>query len=529
MVDNQKKLELYRSMLLIRRFEEKLTELCRIEGKLPGMIILCTGQEAVAAGVCGALAKEDVIISNHRSHGHLLAKGADPKEIMAEIYGKGTGCNRGKSGTLHLAVPEVNALCTTTVVGGGIPIAVGTAFAQQYQKSNHVTACFFGNGAADEGSFHESLNMAALWNLPVLFICENNVYSAPSARRAHQSERFGEPRSGLRHARVWWTATMPLLFMRPQRKPARCLAGKAPPLLNVRLTGGAATASWTNRFTSPKTRLPAGWSAARFRKSGRNCSGLVYLMKQGSKGLKLRSGKPLRPPFNLPRRAPGPPPRRRWRTFTPKKKGSGLMQTITMGQAVRQALAEEMRRDPNVFIAGEGIGVSIHESPVMPTYGLLKEFGPDRVKDTPVSEQAIAGLAVGASVMGLRPVVEIMFSPFFTLASDQIVNHAAKLRYLSGGKSSFPLVVRMKSGAGGGAGCQHSHNLEAWAAHSPGLKVVMPGTAADAKGLLKSAIRDDNPVVFIEDMGLYFFPSQVPEEDYTIPLGVADVKRRVGT
>jgi TPP-dependent pyruvate/acetoin dehydrogenase alpha subunit len=134
MVDNQKKLELYRSMLLIRRFEEKLTELCRIEGKLPGMIILCTGQEAVAAGVCGALAKEDVIISNHRSHGHLLAKGADPKEIMAEIYGKGTGCNRGKSGTLHLAVPEVNALCTTTVVGGGIPIAVGTAFAQQYQK-----------------------------------------------------------------------------------------------------------------------------------------------------------------------------------------------------------------------------------------------------------------------------------------------------------------------------------------------------------------------------------------------------------
>ncbi len=201
------------------------------------------------------------------------------------------------------------------------------------------------------------------------------------------------------------------------------------------------------------------------------------------------------------------------------------MQAITMGQAVRQALAEEMRRDPNVFIAGEGVGVSIHESPIMPTYGLLKEFGPDRVKDTPVSEQAIAGLAVGASVMGLRPVVEIMFSPFFTLASDQIVNHAAKLRYLSGGKSSFPLVVRIKSGAGFGAGCQHSHNLEAWAAHCPGLKVVMPGTAADAKGLLKSAIRDDNPVVFIEDMGLYFFPSQVPEEDYTIPIGVADVKR----
>lgn len=201
------------------------------------------------------------------------------------------------------------------------------------------------------------------------------------------------------------------------------------------------------------------------------------------------------------------------------------MQQITMGQAVQQALTEEMRRDPDIFIAGEGVGVGIHESPVMPTFGLLREFGPERVKDTPVSEAAIAGLAVGASVLGLRPVVEIMFNPFFTLASDQIVNHAAKLRYLSGGKSSFPMVVRIKTGAGFGAGCQHSHNLEAWVAHCPGLKVVMPATAADAKGLLKSAIRDDNPVIFIEDMGLYFFPTPVPEEDYTIPIGVADIKK----
>ena len=201
------------------------------------------------------------------------------------------------------------------------------------------------------------------------------------------------------------------------------------------------------------------------------------------------------------------------------------MQQITMGQAVQQALSEEMRRDPDIFIAGEGVGQSIHESPIMPTYGLLKEFGPSRVKDTPVSEAAIAGLAVGASVMGLRPVVEIMFNPFITIASDQIVNHAAKLRYLSGGKSTFPLVVRVKTGAGFGAGCQHSHNLEAWVAHCPGLKVVMPATPADAKGLLKSAIRDDNPVIFIEDMMLYFAPGQVPEEDYSIPIGVADIKK----
>lgn len=201
------------------------------------------------------------------------------------------------------------------------------------------------------------------------------------------------------------------------------------------------------------------------------------------------------------------------------------MQKLGMGQAVNQALREEMKRDASVFIAGEGVGVGIMDSPMLPTHGLLKDFGPERVKDTPVSEAAIAGLAVGASAMGLRPVIEIMFNPFFTLASDMIVNHAAKLRYLSGGKTSFPLVVRMKSGAGFGAGCQHSHNLEAWAAHCPGLKVVMPSTPADAKGLLKSAIRDENPVIFIEDMILYHIPGEVPEEEYLTPIGKAEIKR----
>jgi pyruvate dehydrogenase E1 component beta subunit len=201
------------------------------------------------------------------------------------------------------------------------------------------------------------------------------------------------------------------------------------------------------------------------------------------------------------------------------------MPQLTMGQALNQALKEEMTRDDTVFLAGEGVGVSIHDNPMLPTAGLLKDFGPRRVRDTPVSEAAIAGLAVGAAEAGLKPVVEIMFNPFFTLASDMIVNHAAKLRYLSGGKSTFPLVVRIKSGAGFGAGCQHSHNLEAWAAHCPGLKVIMPATAADAKGLLKSAIRDPNPVVFFEDMMLYFAPGPVPEGEHLVPIGQADVKR----
>ncbi len=201
------------------------------------------------------------------------------------------------------------------------------------------------------------------------------------------------------------------------------------------------------------------------------------------------------------------------------------MKTISFGQALNDGLDLAMSMDDSVFIAGEGVGVSIHVDPNMPTHGLLAKYSPVRVKDTPVSEAAIAGLAVGASCMGLRPVVEIMFFPFFTLASDMIVNHAAKLRYLSGGSSSFPLTVRVRAGVSFSAGCQHSHNLEAWATHSPGLKVVFPSTPADAKGLLLSAIFDPDPVVFIEEMGLYWMQGEVPEGDYRIRLGEAQVVR----
>ncbi|BBO82020.1 pyruvate dehydrogenase E1 component subunit alpha [Desulfosarcina ovata subsp. sediminis] len=184
-ISRQKKMEMLQSLLLSRRFEEELTELCKIEHKIPGMMILCTGQEAVGAGVCAALQPEDVIVTNHRSHSHLLAKGADPKALMAEILGKRTGCNKGKSGTLHMAVPEVNALCTTTVVGGGPPIAVGIGFAQQYRQEERVTVCFIGDGAANEGSVHEALNLASVWALPVIFVCENNRYAGAQRYEEH--------------------------------------------------------------------------------------------------------------------------------------------------------------------------------------------------------------------------------------------------------------------------------------------------------------------------------------------------------
>jgi acetoin:2,6-dichlorophenolindophenol oxidoreductase subunit beta len=196
---------------------------------------------------------------------------------------------------------------------------------------------------------------------------------------------------------------------------------------------------------------------------------------------------------------------------------------LTLGEAVREALAEEMRRDPRVFILGEDVAEAGTAFKVLG--GLVTEFGPDRVLDTPISEAGFTGIGVGAGMTGMRPVVDIMFGDFAGLIMDQMANQAAKIHYMSGGKWKCSMVLRTTLGATRRSAAQHSQSLHAWFCHIPGLKVVMPSTPYDAKGLLKSAIRDDNPVVFYEDKMMYKLKGPVPEEEYTIPLGVADVKR----
>jgi len=199
------------------------------------------------------------------------------------------------------------------------------------------------------------------------------------------------------------------------------------------------------------------------------------------------------------------------------------MREITMAQAIKEAMSEEMRRDENVFLMGEDVG--FYGGAFGVSVGMFEEFGPELVRDTPISEAVIAGAAAGAAVTGMRPIAEIMFSDFTTIAMDQLVNQAAKMRYMFGGKAKVPMVLRAPIGSGTGAAAQHSQSLEAWFCHVPGLKVVMPSTPYDAKGLLKAAIRDDNPVMFFEPKLLYRKKGEVPEEDYEIPLGVADIKR----
>lgn len=196
------------------------------------------------------------------------------------------------------------------------------------------------------------------------------------------------------------------------------------------------------------------------------------------------------------------------------------MPAMTLYDAVGAALVEEMRHDPRVLVFGEGIATKRHD--------LVQEFGALRVRNTPLAEGIIAGTAVGAAGTGLRPVIDLLFAPFMCYAMDELVNSAGKLRYLSGGQFSFPLVTLAMTGAGWGVGAQHNHNVEAWFVHSPGLKVVMPSNPADAKGLLKAAIRDDNPVMFFLDIGLLYQPGEVPADEHVVPLGKAAVLREGG-
>jgi TPP-dependent pyruvate/acetoin dehydrogenase alpha subunit len=262
-ISTPKKLEMLRSLLLARRFEEALTELCKIEGKVPGMMILCTGQEAVGAGVCAALQPEDAIITNHRSHSHLLAKGADPNALMAEIFGKRTGCNKGKSGTLHLAVPEVNAPCTTTVVGGGPPIAVGRAFAQQYRQEKNVTVCFIGDGAANEGAFHEALNLASLWALPVIFVCENNLYAGAQRFEEHTKARnIADRAAGYAMPGVVVDGNDALaVYTSALEARARAVAGEGPTLIEYKTYRWRGHGESDIQLYQPKEEI-AAWQAA---------------------------------------------------------------------------------------------------------------------------------------------------------------------------------------------------------------------------------------------------------------------------
>ena len=520
--------EMHRRMLRIRGFEQRVADLYR-DGEIAGFVHLSVGQEAAAVGACWPLRPTDVITSTHRGHGHCLAKGMDPLGMFAELMGKDEGTNRGRGGSMHIADPKLGVYGANGIVAAGLPIAAGAATAAQLRHDGGVVVAFFGDGAPAQGAFHESLNLAAVWSLPVVFFCENNGYAefspTPTQHGAPLEQRaagYGIRYLGVDGNDVALVAAVMEDFVLATR------AGGGPVVVE------ATTYRWhghyegdPQRYRAPeeleswKARDPLAVQAERLRTAGVGADDIKALETAVARELDaaVEAARRLAPAdaatvtdFVLrPRPARVEPP--------PPDESAPEFRTM---DAIRAALEAELAQDERVFVAGIDVGDGGNVFGLM--RGLRDQFG-ERVRDTPISETAVVGLGVGAAMAGMRPVVELMYLDFLGVCFDQLLNQAAKLPFMTGGSAQMALTVRTQFGAGRSSGSQHSQSLEALLAHIPGLSVVMPSTPADTYGLLRAAIEDPNPVVFIENRLLYGMKGPRPQAGHVLQIGTASVVR----
>lgn len=526
-MDTSDLLEMYKRMYLIRRFEDRVSELYR-DGDVPGFVHLSVGQEASAVGACWNLRRDDVITSTHRGHGHCLAKGLDPEGMLAELQAKETGTNHGRGGSMHVADPNLGVFGANGIVGGGLPIAVGAATAIQIKGQDSVVVAFFGDGAVAQGTFHESINLAAVANLPVIFFCENNGWAEFSSADWQHPASLRERAAGYG-----------CRFVQVDGTDVATVSETMFSVVNeVRSGGGpylveAVTHRFRGHFEGDQQKYRDAGELATSRSEH---DPLVVCAKQlvesgvtNDRLQEIRDGVDAQIEAGVTQARDDIRPSADSlfdHVVSPRPHAdeiTALDETNTwrMMDALNQAMLDEMQDDPSVFL----VGIDVSEAPFAITRGLRDRFGSERVRDTPISESAIIGTAVGASMAGMRPIAEIMYLDFIGVCFDQLMNQAAKMRYMTGGNASLPMVVRTQFGAGRSSGSQHSQSLEALLAHIPGLTVVMPSNPADAYGLLRSAIRDDNPVVFIEHRLTYGMKGPRALPTHRVPLGKAQVTR----
>jgi len=515
-------------MLVIRGFEERVAALYR-DGEVPGFVHLSIGQEASAVGACWPLRAADVITSTHRGHGHCLAKGLDPRGMFAELMARDEGTNRGRGGSMHIADPKLGIFGANGIVAAGLPIAVGAATAGQLRRDGTVAVAFFGDGAVAQGAFHEAVNLAAVWRVPVVFFCENNGYAefspaatqhaAPLERRA---AGYGVDYVAVDGNDAVATATA------MQEAVDGVRAGRGPVVVEATTYRHHGHYEGDpERYRSPdevrewEARDPLVVHAARLHAAGVADDTIGALEASVARELDEAVGaaRQMAPPSvsTLTDFVVRPRPARP----EPPSPAADAPEFRTM-DAVGAALEAELARDDRVFVAG--VDVAAGGNVFGLTRGLHDRFG-DRVRDTPISETAVVGLGVGAAMAGMRPVVEVMYLDFLGVCFDQLLNQAAKLPFMTGGAAPMALTVRTQFGAGRSSGSQHSQSLEALLAHIPGLTVVMPSTPADTYGLLRAAIQDPNPVVFIEHRLLYGTKGPQPPADHVLPIGRAAVVR----
>jgi pyruvate/2-oxoglutarate/acetoin dehydrogenase E1 component/TPP-dependent pyruvate/acetoin dehydrogenase alpha subunit len=501
--------------------------------------------------------------------------------MMAELMGKETGYCKGRGGSMHIAeVEKQNNLGSTGIVGGNQPPAVGAALAEKFKKSGKVVLSFFGDGSCNTGTFHESMNMAATLKVPLVAIIENNLYgmSVPFSGSEVPGTRCA---SSIKDIAVRSAAyDVPSMIVDGQDVVAVFLAVRKAVERARKESQMMMVECKTYRWYGHSRSDPREYRTKAEEKAWHERDPIIVLRnKLTSEGfcteaeldqIKDKAFATIETATQFAMNSPLPNPadvakdvyveetyparliedekkmaakvreataafEKIVATCGAKTKKEALeqaraqiksqygMNVVNMAQAVSAAQAEEMRRDQRVFVFGEDVG--LYGGAYQATRGLLAEFGKERVIDTAISEAAIAGAAVGAALRGMRPVAEIMYVDFLTIAMDQLVHVGAYNRYMFGGKAKVPMVLRTEGGVGRCIAAHHSESLEAWLMHTPGLYVVMPSTPYDAKGLLRAAIQSDNPVVFIEHKATYGQTGPVPEGDYIIPLGVADIKR----
>ncbi|MBY0523791.1 MAG: dehydrogenase E1 component subunit alpha/beta [Gemmataceae bacterium] len=540
-LDQGRLLHLYRQMQVIRQCEEQLAK-SHQRGLIHGACHTYIGQEAIAVGVCAHLRADDAVFSTHRGHGHALAKGMPPAELIAELYGRATGCSRGRGGSMHLFAPEIGMMGTSGIVGPCILQAAGAGYSFKLLKTDRVAVAFFGDGAVNNGAFHEGLNLAGIWKLPVLFVCENNQYAteipfnyaAGSPTVASRAASYGLPGFALDGNDVEAITAV------AGEAVQRARGGGGATLIECKTYRTRAHAEGMGDFTYRtreeveewkgrcpirrlRQRLDAGIGgpvASTVNGNGHHSPDAVDAEVAALVAEAHRSAEaspwpdPATATTHVYDESPRPSP------APPLPPGS---REITMMKATHEALAEEMAKNPKIFVLGEGIGK--RGGNFKTTEGLYDLHGPERLCDTPICERGFVGLAGGAAMTGSRPVVDFMFADFVLDGVGEILNQIAKMQYMSSGRIKMPILLRGCIGIGHAAATHHSGNYYPLYAHFPGLRVVVPSTPYDAKGLLKRALNCHDPVLFLEPRELLGIKGPVPEQEYEIEFGKAAVVR----
>jgi 2-oxoisovalerate dehydrogenase E1 component len=549
-IDRRLLLQLYRKMLVVRKSELLLAK-SHQQGLVHGACHTYVGQEAIAAGVCANLIASDVVFSTHRGHGHALSKGVSPEQLIAELYGRETGCSHGRGGSMHLFAPEVGMMGTSGIVGPCILQAAGAGYSFKLRRQSFVAVAFFGDGAVNNGAFHEGLNMAAIWKLPVLFVCENNqyatevafTYSSANPHVANRGSAYGLPSIEVDGNDVL------AVYQAAKIAVERARSGEGATLIECQTYRVRPHAEGMGDLTYRTREEIDEWKQLCPLKRLKS----ILLDEASGVGiedeiaaLEEEVTEQIGRAHERAKAAPYPPPqsaathvyaevpqadrnRRGCETPSVAEPHSSVpsslttIREITYAEAALESLRDAMELDPNVFVMGEGIGE--RGGNFNTTAGLYARFGAERLCDTPICERGFVGLSVGAAMTGSRPVIDFMFADFVLDAMGEIINQLAKVQYMSSGRLRMPVVLRGCIGIGHSAATHHSGNYYPMYAHFPGLRVVVPSRPYDAKGLFATALASDDPVLFLEHRELQGVRGHVPEEPYRIPFGEAAVVR----